>query len=404
MTKESPSSIPGARRAARIAAAAGLVAALAASGAAPVFAADAPVTTPVKPAATSDKGDKLGEADADVLAKAEAKGEKNITMMVATAPGATEQVTEQLDAVKGSVLGQTYDKLGYVRATVPTATAEATIKAAQKLSSVYGIDLKQEIKLDDPTPTGDRAAGAKQTKSTGSYPAPGKNTLGEEPVQPVLRDGRGRLRPAAPEGRRPRYHHRCPGLRCRHRAPGAAEDHHRRAQDRRLGDRHRPRERRRPHLAADDRGRGGSDVHHRRPHLLGAGGVLQDPDLLRGRHPGWRHGRGPEPGRRHHRQVGRALRPDRRYRPRRPERRRELRQRRRAPAVQGQAPGRLLRYGQPGDADRRAHPVRRRDPQGRRLRRGRRPRPTTSTSASSRASTARTSRASPRPTACSAAR
>ncbi|MGW4228117.1 S8 family serine peptidase [Streptomyces sp. NPDC004980] len=189
MTKESPSSIPGARRAARIAAAAGLAAALAASGAAPVFAADDPATAPVKPAATSDKGDKLGEADADVLAKAEAKGEKSITMMVATAPGATEKVAEQLDAVKGSVLGQTYDKLGYVRATVPTSTAEATIKAAQKLSSVYGIDLKQEIKLDDPTPAGDRATGAKQAKVTGSYPAPGKNTPAKNPYNPSFETG-----------------------------------------------------------------------------------------------------------------------------------------------------------------------------------------------------------------------
>ncbi|MGW8886390.1 S8 family serine peptidase [Streptomyces sp. NPDC055749] len=188
MTKESPSLIPGARRAARIAAAAGLVAALAASGAAPVFAADDPATAPVKPSATSGKGDKLGSADADVLAKAEAKGEKNITLMVATAPGATEQVAQQLDAVKGSVVGKTYDKLGYVRATVPTATADATIKAAQKLSSVYGIDLKQEIKLDDPTPAGDRAAGA-STQATGSYPAPGKDTPAKNPYNPSFETG-----------------------------------------------------------------------------------------------------------------------------------------------------------------------------------------------------------------------
>ncbi|MER5629924.1 S8 family serine peptidase [Streptomyces nitrosporeus] len=189
MTKESPSSIPGARRAARIAAAAGLAAALAATGAAPVFAADDPATAPVKPAATSDKGDKLGEADADLLAKAEAKGEKNITMMVATAPGATEEVAKKLDSVEGSVLGRTYDKLGYVRATVPTATAEATIKATQKLSSVHGIDLKHEIELDDPTPSADRAAGAKQPKATGSYPAPGKDTPAKNPYNPSFETG-----------------------------------------------------------------------------------------------------------------------------------------------------------------------------------------------------------------------
>ncbi|MEU8703580.1 S8 family serine peptidase [Streptomyces sp. NPDC048565] len=190
MTKDSPSSIPGARRAARIAAATGLAAALAASGAAPVFAAEATSPPPVKPVAASAKGDKLGEADADLLAKAEAKGEKNITMMVATTPGTTKKVAEQLDAVKGSVLGQTYDKLGYVRATVPTATADATIKATQKLSAVQGIDLKQEIKLDDPTPAGDRATGAKKkTKATGSYPAPNKKTPAKNPYNPSFETG-----------------------------------------------------------------------------------------------------------------------------------------------------------------------------------------------------------------------
>ncbi|MFB7913445.1 S8 family serine peptidase [Streptomyces sp. NPDC056061] len=195
MTSESSSLIPGARRAARVAAAAGLVAALAATSAAPVFAVDNPAPSPLKAAAegTSAKGaspDKLGAHDAEVLAKAKAKGEKNITMMVATAPGATAQVSKQLNAVEGSVMGRAYDKLGYVRATVPTATADATIKAASKLSSVHGIDLKQEIKLDDPTPAGDRATGNKvKAKSTGTYPAPGKKTPAKNPYNPSFETG-----------------------------------------------------------------------------------------------------------------------------------------------------------------------------------------------------------------------
>ncbi|MFJ4501319.1 S8 family serine peptidase [Streptomyces sp. NPDC088864] len=189
MTSESPGSISGARRAARAAAVAGLAAALAASGMAPALAADDPAGSPVKAADTAP-ADKLGTADAEVLTKAKAKGEKNITMMVATAPGATEQVTEQLDAVKGSVLGRAYDKLGYVRATVPTSAAEATIKAASKLSAVHGIDLKQEIVLDDPTPAADRAAGSKaRTKATGSYPAPGKKTPAKNPYNPSFETG-----------------------------------------------------------------------------------------------------------------------------------------------------------------------------------------------------------------------
>ncbi|MFD0021986.1 S8 family serine peptidase [Streptomyces sp. NPDC058382] len=190
MTSESPGYIPGARRAARVAAAAGLVAALAATGVAPVFAADDPATAPVKAASDGAPADKLGTADADVLAKARAKGEKNITMMVATAPGATEQVSKQLGAVKGSVLGRAYDKLGYVRATVPTSSAEATIKAASKLTSVHGIDLKQEIMLDDPTPAADRATGSKaKVKSTGSYAAPNKKTPAKNPYNPSYETG-----------------------------------------------------------------------------------------------------------------------------------------------------------------------------------------------------------------------
>lgn len=189
MTKDSPGSIPAARRVARVAAAAGLVAALAATGSAPVFAADDPAVTTVKPGAASDAGDKLGKSDADALAQAEAKGKKTVTLMVATKPGATEQVKSQLDAVSGSVPGPSYDALGYVRATVPTSTAKATIARASKLTSVLGIDLQQEIKLDDPTPTGDRAAGAKQATTSGTYPAPSKKTPAKNPYNPSFETG-----------------------------------------------------------------------------------------------------------------------------------------------------------------------------------------------------------------------
>ncbi|MCP3817748.1 S8 family serine peptidase [Streptomyces sp. A3M-1-3] len=185
MTLESPSSISGARRAARIAAAAGLVAALAATGPVPAFAAvaDDPATAPVK-----SSSDKLGDADAALLAEAEAEGEKSVTLMVATAPGATEQVAQQLDGVQGATVGQTYDKLGYVRATVPTAKAEAAIASAAKLSSVHGIDLKHEIELDDPTPAADRAKGA-DAAARGTYPAPGRKTPAENPYNPSFETG-----------------------------------------------------------------------------------------------------------------------------------------------------------------------------------------------------------------------
>ncbi|KAA0932260.1 S8 family serine peptidase [Streptomyces apricus] len=181
--------ISGARRAARIAVAAGLVAALSAAGPIPMaLAADDP-GTPAADAPVKSAGGKLGSADADLLAEAQAAGDKNVTMMIATAPGRTEQVAGQLDAVKGGSVGRTYDKLGYVRATVPTARAEAAIAAAAKLSSVHGIDLRQEIALDDPTPSGDRAEGARKSPTAGTYPAPGKNTPAENPYNPSFETG-----------------------------------------------------------------------------------------------------------------------------------------------------------------------------------------------------------------------
>ncbi|RSS82028.1 S8 family serine peptidase [Streptomyces sp. WAC06614] len=188
MTLESPSSIPGARRAARVAAAAGLVAALVAAGAAPAFAvtgADDPGSTaPVK---SADK--KLGSADVELLQQAQAKGEKTVTVMVATAPGQTKQVADQLGKVQGGSVGKTYDDLGYVRATLPTDKAEGALKAAAKLDSVHGMDLRHEIQLPDPRPDADRETGTVKKTAAESYAAPDKNTPAKNPYNPSFETG-----------------------------------------------------------------------------------------------------------------------------------------------------------------------------------------------------------------------
>ncbi|MGW1717636.1 S8 family serine peptidase [Streptomyces sp. NPDC002156] len=178
--------ISGARRVARIAVAAGLVAALSAAGPIPM----AFSATDALPADGSVKSahDKLGSSDADLLAEAKADGAKSVTMMIATAPGQTEQVAEQLDAVKGGSVGRTYDKLGYVRATVPTGKASSAISAAAKLSSVHGIDLRQDIPLDDPSPSADTAS-APQASATTTYAAPDKNTPAVNPYNPSFETG-----------------------------------------------------------------------------------------------------------------------------------------------------------------------------------------------------------------------
>ncbi|OKK19845.1 serine protease [Streptomyces sp. CB00455] len=188
MTLESPSSIPGARRVARVAAAAGLVAALAATGSVPVFAATGADNPGTSPAAKS-ADQKIGSADAELLQEAKAKGEPTVTVMVATAPGQTKQVADQLDAVQGASVGQTYDKLGYVRATLPTGKADAALKAAAKLSSVHGIDLRHEIQLPDPRPDTHGASGAVSKTAAETYPAPDKNTPAKNPYNPSFETG-----------------------------------------------------------------------------------------------------------------------------------------------------------------------------------------------------------------------
>lgn len=169
------------RRTARIAVAAGLVAALAAAGPVPLAFAD---EQPTLKTAGTEAADKLGADDTQALAEAKADGEKTVTLMVATTPGQTGQVAAQLDAVDGGFVGRTDDKLGYVRATLPTAKADAAIAAASKLKSVQAIDLRQEIPLDDPTPQS-----AKDAAATGSYPAPDKNTPATNPYNPSFETG-----------------------------------------------------------------------------------------------------------------------------------------------------------------------------------------------------------------------
>ncbi|MGW7066035.1 S8 family serine peptidase [Streptomyces sp. NPDC054855] len=181
-----------ARRTTRLAIAVGLTAALSAAGPIPMaLAADGGPGDPGGQTTPKSAAKKLGSADADLLAEAQADGEKTVTMMVATAPGATEQVADQLDAVKGGSVGRTYDKLGYVRATVPTGKAEAAIEAAGKLSSVQGIDLRHEIELDDPTPAADRAKGAKKAAEGAAepYAGPGKDTPAKNPYNPSFETG-----------------------------------------------------------------------------------------------------------------------------------------------------------------------------------------------------------------------
>ncbi|MPY55899.1 S8 family serine peptidase [Streptomyces spongiae] len=170
---------------------AGLAVALFTAGPLPVFRAAAADPS----AATGDNDvksgpDKLGSHDADLLAKAEAKGDKNVTIMIATAPGQTDKVARELDGVKGASVGRTYDRLGYVRATVPTSKAQSTIAQAAKLPSVHGIDLRQSVKRQETPLPGEKTTKRLSAKATSrTYPGPDRGTPAENPYNPVFETG-----------------------------------------------------------------------------------------------------------------------------------------------------------------------------------------------------------------------
>ncbi|QOV37343.1 S8 family serine peptidase [Streptomyces ferrugineus] len=179
-----PAAISGARRVARVAVAAGLVAALSAAGPIPIALAADGAPAPAADPGFKSAHDKLGSDDADLLAQAKAQRAKTVTMMIATAPGRTEKVAEQLDAIKGGSVGRTYDKLGYVRATVPTGKADSAIAGAARLSSVQAIDLREEIPLEQPGVGSGKSKGAAAT-----YPGPDENTPAKNPYNPSFETG-----------------------------------------------------------------------------------------------------------------------------------------------------------------------------------------------------------------------
>ncbi|HSF98691.1 MAG TPA: S8 family serine peptidase [Ornithinibacter sp.] len=148
------------------------------------------------PRATPDKDvvkrtgpkDKLGQHDRTLLEKARTEGEKRVTLLIATEKGATESVAASVRA-NGGFTGMTNDRIGYVRATVPTASVE---KVAG-LATVLAVDLNESIPLPDPSVEAAGRAGA-----TASVDAPGPSTPEANPYLPTNETGSVDFRAAHP--------------------------------------------------------------------------------------------------------------------------------------------------------------------------------------------------------------
>jgi subtilisin family serine protease len=89
--------------------------------------------------------DKLGQHDRELLADAVAAHEPSVTVLLATQERRTSTVSDAVRRLGGNV-GYRNDRLGYVRATVPTSS----VKKAAALSDVLKVDLNESIPLPDP--------------------------------------------------------------------------------------------------------------------------------------------------------------------------------------------------------------------------------------------------------------
>ena len=169
-----------AKQALAAAAATGLaVGALAVGGATPAGAAPPAETGPPK---VSGK-DILGAHDRELLAQAEAKGQKRVTILVATQKGQAAAVGAAL-AKLGATVGNRVDEVGYVRASVPTAS----VLRAASVPGIAAVDLNESIRRPDPDLTsGSRAAAA--APQAALLPGPGADTPAANPYMPTNETG-----------------------------------------------------------------------------------------------------------------------------------------------------------------------------------------------------------------------
>jgi subtilisin family serine protease len=153
------------------------------AGAAPTDEPAAPLQqAPVAPKQTDEakdvpSGDKLGQHDRELLADAKQDGTKRVTVMIATDRKATKGVVSTLESARAWV-GTVNDKLGYVRASVPTGSVERV----SKLAAVSAVDLDETVPLEPPPASKSGAAAA-------SVPAPGPTTPDANPYMPTREIG-----------------------------------------------------------------------------------------------------------------------------------------------------------------------------------------------------------------------
>nr|CAD30562.2 putative serine protease [Dermatophilus congolensis] len=171
-------------RTSRIGNVATLALALTLGGATAIPASAEPLPPPSTTGGVSDgaKGapdkEKMSSHSQELLIEAEAAGKSRVTVMTATERGKTAEVVKHLTSL-GATIGYVHDKLGYVRASLPTGKAEQVSTIPQ----VKYVDLDEIVSEPKPDP----APGT----GTGSSPwtGPSPQTPAENPYLPTADTG-----------------------------------------------------------------------------------------------------------------------------------------------------------------------------------------------------------------------
>jgi hypothetical protein len=121
---------------------------------------------------------RLGKQDRELLAKARAKGQRTVTLLLVSAPGRGNQVAASVRALGGTVKYR-HDKISYLRVEVPTGSVE---KVAG-LNDVSAVDLDAVVPFADPTP------GLAGQIAPLPQPAPGASTPNANPYMPIQDTG-----------------------------------------------------------------------------------------------------------------------------------------------------------------------------------------------------------------------
>jgi subtilisin family serine protease len=120
----------------------------------------------------------LGSRDVELLARAESKGERSVTLIIATDKGEAKDVAARVEKLGGSV-ARRFDKVGYVLAQVPTSRVVKTAK----LPGVTAVDLDEVIQLPKPAP--DTRPGIKAARQAAAVAGPGAGTPAANPFMPT---------------------------------------------------------------------------------------------------------------------------------------------------------------------------------------------------------------------------